>query len=923
MANLSHITHCGLPGIDRIPVGMHACHFYSDREQLVRAVTPYAVAGLRENERCIWITAPPLPAREAVQALSAAWNGVDDAIHAGALRILDFDQWYASAGQLKGLNVVELWLEEEERALAEGYDGLRIAGNTSFVKPGDWSTFMEYENSVTAQFSGRRIVALCSYALDQCNGQQMSDVVDAHHCAFQRADTDWQMVAVAGVQSRRGRKLTKRLRRAMPLSSSERFRSALSAAKTVVWDLDLQSGQVVRSGSSLEVLGIPSGNSSDFARLVHPQDRPRVDAALAAAYAGESPYDIEFRITGPGSGLQWVHEIAEVHRNEAGQPLRLCGVTVDITARKQEEQELARYRMLSEHGRDIFLFIRTDGAIVDVNQAAVAAYGYSREELLGLPFQDLRAEATRAEIPAQMKRVMEQGPFRFETVHRRKDGTTFPVEASWSFANVGTDSVILSIVRDITERQRSEAALRGSELRFRTLADGAPALVWQDDAEGKTIYLNKTWEEFTGLPNAAGLGDGWSDLVHPEDRQRFRAAYFGAVDRREPYRAEYRMRRHDGAWRWVLDTATPLAAADGSIIGFIGLAVDITERKVAEERQQLLAREMDHRAKNVLTVVQSILQLSRADDVGSYINLAKGRIMALARAHSLLAESRWQGADLRRLVHDELAAYRTEKARITADGPAVTLTADASQSVALALHELATNAAKYGSLSQAKGRLAVEWRVEDSGLTLTWKETGGPTVAERPRRKGFGGLVIASSIEKQLQGRVTLKWLPEGLHVTVWLPAARVAETRAPASVDASAEPPRPYDTNRCLSLTGHRVLVVEDEPLVAMAIASALEDLGCTIIGPAARLEQALTLARGETFDAAVLDYKLAGLSSEPVAKLLRRRGIPFAVSTGYTAAGLPPQFGDAPLIAKPFEPNAIAELIVQLIDRQSAEVH
>jgi two-component sensor histidine kinase len=105
------------------------------------------------------------------------------------------------------------------------------------------------------------------------------------------------------------------------------------------------------------------------------------------------------------------------------------------------------------------------------------------------------------------------------------------------------------------------------------------------------------------------------------------------------------------------------------------------------------------------------------------------------------------------------------------------------------------NAAKYGSLSQAKGRLAVQWRGEDSGLALTWKETGGPTVAERPRRKDFGGLVIASSIEKQFQDRVTLKWLPEGLHATVWLPAARIAETRAPASVDASAGPLHPAPT--------------------------------------------------------------------------------------------------------------------------------
>jgi hypothetical protein len=134
MANLSHITRCGLPGIEWVPFGMHACHFYSSTDQLV--------------------------------------------------------------ARLKGLDVVQLWLEEEERALAEGYKRLRIAGDTRFVTAGDWSTFMEYEHAVTARCNGRRIVALCSCALAQCNDQQMSEVMHAHQCALERLDADWQVFAV-------------------------------------------------------------------------------------------------------------------------------------------------------------------------------------------------------------------------------------------------------------------------------------------------------------------------------------------------------------------------------------------------------------------------------------------------------------------------------------------------------------------------------------------------------------------------------------------------------------------------------------------------------------------------------------------------------------------------------------------------------
>jgi hypothetical protein len=193
--NAGHFTSCGLPGIDVVPFGMHACHFYETRDQLVAALVPYFVAGLRGNERCLWITASPLPARDAMQALRAAWDGADDAIQAGALRILDSGQWYGSPGRLSSTDMVALWLAEEERALADGFNGLRITGNASFLTPADWPAFLDYERAVNALFKDRRIVALCSYALDSCSAQQVDDVMRAHSCAFEPAGPDWQVVA--------------------------------------------------------------------------------------------------------------------------------------------------------------------------------------------------------------------------------------------------------------------------------------------------------------------------------------------------------------------------------------------------------------------------------------------------------------------------------------------------------------------------------------------------------------------------------------------------------------------------------------------------------------------------------------------------------------------------------------------------------
>lgn len=196
MSEHSHLTECGLPGINRIPYGLHACHFYPGREQLIEALVPYFLAGLRAGERCIWVAAPPLPAEEAERELRAVWAGAGEALARGAVRILDFDRWYTGTAGFNGTDVVvKLWLDEEERALAEGYTGLRLTGNTSFLEPKDWEKFMEYERTVNAGLHGRRIVALCSYLLPNISSGKVMEVMRAHDCAFDRPDSGWQVVA--------------------------------------------------------------------------------------------------------------------------------------------------------------------------------------------------------------------------------------------------------------------------------------------------------------------------------------------------------------------------------------------------------------------------------------------------------------------------------------------------------------------------------------------------------------------------------------------------------------------------------------------------------------------------------------------------------------------------------------------------------
>jgi hypothetical protein len=188
------MTECGLPGIREIPYGVHMCQFFRTREELAAALVPYFAAGLQARERCIWVTADPLRALAAKDELAKSGFDVDDAIGRGALVIRDHDDWYASAGELKGNQVVDLWLAEEQRALRDGYAGLRITGNITFLRPDEWDGFMEYEALVNRALHGTRIVTLCTYHLHSCGASEVLDVMRRHDCTLERPDHGWQIL---------------------------------------------------------------------------------------------------------------------------------------------------------------------------------------------------------------------------------------------------------------------------------------------------------------------------------------------------------------------------------------------------------------------------------------------------------------------------------------------------------------------------------------------------------------------------------------------------------------------------------------------------------------------------------------------------------------------------------------------------------
>jgi len=331
------------------------------------------------------------------------------------------------------------------------------------------------------------------------------------------------------------------------------------------------------------------------------------------------------------------------------------------------------------------------------------------------------------------------------------------------------------------------------------------------------------------------------------------------------------------------------------------------ERLRASKQEQLLMAELDHRVKNTLASIQSLVSHTgrSASSLAEFVAGLERRIGSMARAHSLLTQSRWEGASISSLIHEELDAFQRNTGEISIAGANIILAPKAALSLSLALHELATNAAKYGALSVPSGRVAVSWTIDHSGsLDLTWREADGPLVAP-PKRRGFGSTLIERALALETGGKARLSFAPTGVVCAIALPPEAVQKVQS--ALPAGDAATKVYANPAEILLSDQprrRILVVEDSALILMEIEDILADLRWEVVGPASRLSEALRLARDEDFDAAVLDVNLDGEMSWEVASILKERGIPFLFSTGYDGATvLPTKFAGERIVNKPFK--------------------
>ncbi len=333
------------------------------------------------------------------------------------------------------------------------------------------------------------------------------------------------------------------------------------------------------------------------------------------------------------------------------------------------------------------------------------------------------------------------------------------------------------------ERLSSVNALRESDVGFRAVADTLPQMVWSTLPDGFHDYYNRRWYEFTGMAEGSTDGDGWNALFHADDQALARDKWADCLSTGDPYEIEYRLRRHDGVYRWVVGRANPIRADDGRIVRWIGTCTDIDNAKRQAEHDEIMSRELSHRIKNIFAVISGLIGLSArhvpasrifADELRQRI-AALGRAHEFARPHSEQSRTTVESSTLHGMLREMLRPYPAlDAGRIVIVGDDTPIDDRGATPLALVYHELATNSAKYGALSADEGRIDIASRVSGDDVVVDWVEQGGPAVSGAPANHGFGTKLVEMSVVKQLGGAIDRQWNEDGLAIRLKLQTRRL-----------------------------------------------------------------------------------------------------------------------------------------------------
>lgn len=412
-----------------------------------------------------------------------------------------------------------------------------------------------------------------------------------------------------------------------------------------------------------------------IALIVPPERRPELERIAATLRAGGRITHVEtVRVRKDRTRVDVALTISPIIDAD-GTVLGASSIARDITGRKRAEEgervALSRLRAVVDTAVDGIITIDHRGNIETVNPATVQMFGYTAEELIGHNVRMLMPEPYRSEHGSYMANYLRTGERKIigagrEVQGRRKDGTVFPLELAVSETPLENRVIFTGIVRDVTVRHRAEQAIRESEARFRMMANSVPALIWMSNVDKAIVWLNNRRLEFTGRPLAQSTGNGWVDDVHPEDQTRCVQTYRAAFDAREPFEMEYRMRRFDGVYRWIHDTGVPLRMPDGTLVGYVGLCVDVTDHKLGEDA--LLERVAQRTSALSATNAQLHVQIAERRRIESLLATEKQILELIATGADLAELLETLCSAIERLIPGSRCAIRVARGRGSASG---------------------------------------------------------------------------------------------------------------------------------------------------------------------------------------------------------------------------------------------------------------
>jgi PAS domain S-box-containing protein len=449
------------------------------------------------------------------------------------------------------------------------------------------------------------------------------------------------------------------------------------------------------------------------------------------------------------------------------------------------------YRALVEGSDDAIVAKDLNALVCGWNPAAERLFGYRAEEMIGNSIRRLLPPDRQDEEDAILARIRSgERVGQFFTKRLHKSGRLLDVSVTVSPVRDAQGAIVgaSKIARDAGPLLEAQRRLRESERSFRMMADNISQLAWIARGDGHILWYNKRWYDYTGSTQEEMEGWGWKKVHHPDYLEGVTDRWRASLARGEEWEDTFPLRDHQGEYRWFLSRAKPIRDGGNKVEYWFGTNTDVTEQREQAEQIRLLLMEVNHRSKNLLATVQALARRTARGENGAveseFIARFEDRIHSLALNQDILIKREWSQVPLRELAEAQLAFANAAPGEFTIHGPDLSLTPRAAETLGMALHELATNALKYGALSVSGGRVDIGWSVEErpqsqdhtctSRFTLWWRESGGPPVAERGR-VGFGSTLINNVPKQSLRGEVDLHFKREGVCWEVRCPLCAVS----------------------------------------------------------------------------------------------------------------------------------------------------